>query len=609
MYFERLEIENYGPLKNLDINFPFSDTEKLKPKPLVIVGKNGSGKSIFLSHLVNTLIEAKAPLYPNTEVQDGRIYKLRDPHYITSGEHYAFMKLHLNNGLEFYEWILSCLKKNFESSYKYIPERQEWAEIPDEENSAIKNNCLQKHDELKKLVDSSCSLYFPSNRFEEPGWLNKSNLLSKPEHTDKNKIKDVSKRNILCHSPLKENMNWLFDLLLDRELYEMQIVNNFHLDHNGKKIPIPFSVFLGYKGTAYTVYEETVKLLQIILKDKSVRFGIGNRQSRNMSIMRGENTVVPHIFQMSTGETALLNLFLSIIRDFDISDGVLTNLESITGIVIVDEIDAHLHTQLQYEILPELISLFPKVQFIITTHSPVFLLGLEKKFGQEGFEIRELPGADVISTERFSEFENAYRAFVETERFQSNIKDKILKSQKSIVFVEGEYDKKYIEKAAEFLNKGNLLSQIEIRPAGGFGALNNIWKCSKWSDPRLEGKKIMLLYDCDTDKSEEDRGNIFKRVIPAIPSNPIRKGIENLFPETTIDKVENYSSAFVDIDSERTGRQRGKEIAIPKTKSINKDEKGNICDWLCENSNKDDFANFKTVFKIIEEALSLSIGD
>lgn len=608
MYFEKLEIENYGPLKGLDINFPFSDAEKLKPKPLVVVGKNGSGKSIFLSHLVNALIILKGSLYPNTEVEYKRVYKLISSSYITFDQHHAFMKLHLSNGLEFYEWILSCLKKEFESSYKDIPKRQEWTEIPDEENSVVRNNFSQKYDEVKKLIDSNCNLYFPPNRFEEPGWLNQSNLLSKPEHTDKIRIKGESQRNILCHSPLKENMNWLFDLLLDRELYERQIFPFPLPIQNEKEIPIPSSLpfFAGYEGTSHTVYSEVIKLLQVILKDKNVRFGVGTRQFRQMSIMRDQNVVVPHIFQLSTGETALLNLFLSIIRDFDISDGVLKSLESITGIVIVDEIDAHLHTQLQYEILPELISLFPRVQFIITTHSPIFLLGLEKKFGQEGFEIRELPDADVISTERFSEFENAYRAFVETEKFQSNVKDKILKSQKPIVFVEGEYDKKYIEKAAELLNKGNLLSQIEIRPAGGFGTLDNIWRYSNWSNPRLEDKKIMLLYDCDTGKSGEDRGNIFKRVIPATPSNPIRKGIENLFTETTIDKVENYSSAFVDIDPEKKVRQRGKEITIQKTKSINKDEKGNMCNWLCENGDKNDFSNFIKIFELIEETLSLS---
>ena len=424
-----------------------------------------------------------------------------------------------------------------------------------------------------------------------------------------------SYRNIICHSPLKTNMNWLLDLLLDRELHEKKIADIPYLlpIQNGKIIEIlssfNISTFQGYEGTSDTVYSEVLKLLQVILKDKNVRFGVGTRQSRQMSIMRGENVFVPHLFQLSTGETALLNLFLSIIRDFDISDGDLTSLESITGIVIVDEIDAHLHTELQYEILPELISLFPGVQFIITTHSPVFLLGLEKKFGQEGFEIRELPGADAISTERFSEFGEAYQTFTETERFQSSIKDEILSSQKPIAFVEGEYDIRYIKKAAELLSKSDLLSQVDIKAAGGSGTLDKIWKYSNCPAPEIVDKRILLLYDCDTDKPDTDQNNFFKRKIPKNSSNPIGKGIENLFPETTINKAESHNRAFIDIKPETTERKRGEQITIPSTKSINEDEKGNMCIWLCENGNKEDFSNFKTVFELIKEALSLSVKD
>lgn len=601
MYFERLEIEHYGPLKDLDINFPFSDAGK--PKPLIIVGKNGSGKSIFLSHLVNALMVAKAVLYPSTEVEDGRVYKLRSPNYITSGQHYAFMKLHLSDGLEFHEWVLPRFKKDFEDVYQYTPARKEWTQIPDGQNSVTGNNFPQKPDELKKLVDSNCSLYFPPNRFEEPSWLNESNLLSKPEHTDKNRISGKSNRNIICHSPLKSNMNWLFDLLLDRELYERQIVNIPLSVQAGITTEIP--AFQGYKGTSHTVYEEAIKLLRIILKDESVRFGVGNRQSRVMSIMSGGSALVPHIFQLSTGETALLNLFLSILRDFDISDGILTSLENITGTVVIDEIDAHLHTQLQYEVLPQLISLFPKVQFVITTHSPLFLLGLENTFGKEGFEILELPNANIISTERFSEFEDAYQTFVKTEKFQSSFEDEILKSQKPIVFVEGDYDIRYINKAADILNKSDLLSQIHIKDGGGFRNLDKIWNDNKWSDPQLFNKKILLLYDCDTDKIDEDRNNLFKRIISTIPANPISKGIENLFPETAIDKAESHKPDFIDIEEERKVRERGQEITIPEIKRVNKNEKGNMCNWMCENGSKSDFSNFIKVFNIIEKTLSL----
>ncbi|MBK6895382.1 MAG: AAA family ATPase [Alphaproteobacteria bacterium] len=605
MYFKRIQIENYGPLKDLDINFPFYNTGK--PKPLIIVGKNGSGKSIFLSHLVNALTLTKAKIYPSTEVEDGKVYKLRSANYITTGQNYAFMKLHISDGLEFYEWVLRHSKKDFEDIYQFTPARREWTQIPDAQNSIIENNFEQKSDELKKFVDENCSLYFPPNRFEEPSWLNEFNLLSKPEHTDKNRIVGKSSRNIICHSPLKANMNWLFDLVLDRELYEKQIINIPLPNEN--EITIQMPVFQGYLGPSHTVYEEALKLLRVILKDENLRFGVGNRQSRVMSIMKEKKTYVPHIFQLSTGETALLNLFLSILRDFDLSGGALTSLENITGTVIIDEIDAHLHTQLQYEVLPQLISLFPQVQFIITTHSPLFLLGLENTFGEDGFEILELPNGNTISTERFSEFEDAYQTFIKTEKFQNSLEAEILKSQKPIVFVEGNHDIQYISKAAELLEKNNLLSKIHIKDGGGYKNLDKIWGDNKWSDSQLVNKKIVLLYDCDTNKTDEDRNNIYKRIIPIISSNPISKGIENLFPEAAIDKAETHKPDFIDIEEETQRRERGRVIAIPRRKSINKDEKANICNWLCENGDESDFSNFIKVFEIIEEALSLSDTD
>jgi len=42
-------------------------------------------------------------------------------------------------------------------------------------------------------------------------------------------------------------------------------------------------------------------------------------------------------------------------------------------------------------------------------------------------------------------------------------------------------------------------------------------------------------------------------------------------------------------------------INNPGSKSINKDEKGNLCNWLCENGTAEDFAHFKAVFQVIEE--------
>lgn len=48
------------------------------------------------------------------------------------------------------------------------------------------------------------------------------------------------------------------------------------------------------------------------------------------------------------------------------------------GIVLIDEVELHLHPAWQNKIIEILKSTFPKVQFIVTTHSPAVLQSLDK---------------------------------------------------------------------------------------------------------------------------------------------------------------------------------------------------------------------------------------
>lgn len=50
-----------------------------------------------------------------------------------------------------------------------------------------------------------------------------------------------------------------------------------------------------------------------------------------------------------------------------------SGLNDIFGIVLIDEIDLHLHPTLEQEVLQRLKSTFPNVQFIVTTHSPLVI--------------------------------------------------------------------------------------------------------------------------------------------------------------------------------------------------------------------------------------------
>lgn len=53
------------------------------------------------------------------------------------------------------------------------------------------------------------------------------------------------------------------------------------------------------------------------------------------------------------------------------------------GIVLIDEVDLHLHPQWQRRVLPGLVAAFPNMQFIVTTHAPMTLASVEDFYAPE----------------------------------------------------------------------------------------------------------------------------------------------------------------------------------------------------------------------------------
>lgn len=78
---------------------------------------------------------------------------------------------------------------------------------------------------------------------------------------------------------------------------------------------------------------------------------------------------------LSDGERSFICLFTDIARRMcllnpQLGDKVIAETE---GIVLIDELDVHLHPAWQRKIVKGLQEAFPKVQFIVTTHSPQIL--------------------------------------------------------------------------------------------------------------------------------------------------------------------------------------------------------------------------------------------
>lgn len=77
--------------------------------------------------------------------------------------------------------------------------------------------------------------------------------------------------------------------------------------------------------------------------------------------------------ELSDGFAAVIDIISDLIlRMNSISDRTM-QLYDIPGIVLIDEVETHLHLSLQRQEMPLLTRVFPKIQFIITTHSPFVL--------------------------------------------------------------------------------------------------------------------------------------------------------------------------------------------------------------------------------------------
>jgi predicted ATP-binding protein involved in virulence len=83
--------------------------------------------------------------------------------------------------------------------------------------------------------------------------------------------------------------------------------------------------------------------------------------------------------QLSSGEKMMLSLVVDIARRLAIANPSLDNKLEGEGIVLIDEIDLHLHPQWQRKLLPALTHTFPNIQFIVTTHSPQVLSHLSRE--------------------------------------------------------------------------------------------------------------------------------------------------------------------------------------------------------------------------------------
>ena len=456
MYIRRIIDKNIGPIEKIDLSFAFGDEGN--PKPLVLVGQNGSGKSIFLSHIVDAFFEMADKAFDNacagSKGGGHQYYKAISSSQIAIGKEYMYSYISFDDeGLINYIFKAGHLSKEKfdEESGCVLEDSLSWGK----ENNYKNVNIDSEKSEYIFRKDVIC--YFGPDRYEKPNWMGEKYYQSlESEHLSINEKWARQLQNpIIIKDVTERNLQWLMDVIAD---------SRADIENNGDMLRIAH-ISVG-DLLLLTTARKNLELIMSKILGKEVYFGLNLRNqgfSRfNIRLKSDDSIIVPTLNALSTGQIALFNMFSTIVRYADLNDvNKSIRLENITGIVVIDEIELHLHTYLQKEVLPELIKLFPKVQFIITTHAPLFLLGMEKTFGSQNYEIYEMPTATKINVECFFFFLRAYDYFRETQLYQQEIKNAIdNNTAKALIITEGSTDWKHMCAAYQALKKSGENSEL-----------------------------------------------------------------------------------------------------------------------------------------------------
>ena len=347
MRIKNLHLENFRGFEKLDIEFPENSNVA------VLIGENGAGKSSILN-AVSKFINA----YFRQIFRDTGADREEESAYFKITDYNNYNNLLPKINLQFIE-----NSENLDLSI-YL-EGQKGSFLKKDKGGKINFNFLASYNNSGEKIEISPESFYieQTNFYFNIGERNLFNSIyadcKSINLTDSNKtIKYfeewfLSLENLELQTKVeKENFNF--------RLTELEIFRHFIKTFYNNLNDIKFDDLKGKREKGDNFFQSASNWIELKKANKSLRLN-----------------------QLSSGEINLLMLVSDIVRRqillFDLNqmpvfetkeEPTIENIQQSEGIVLIDEIELHLHPKWQRNILPALTKTFPNIQFIVTTHSP-----------------------------------------------------------------------------------------------------------------------------------------------------------------------------------------------------------------------------------------------
>lgn len=168
-------------------------------------------------------------------------------------------------------------------------------------------------------------------------------------------------------------------------------------------------------------FERFENSLRLLLDDEGLKLKF-DYKNYNFEIIQTERE--PYGFnELSDGYSAILNIIMDLILRMEKKKRAIYDVE---GIVLIDEIETHLHIELQKKIMPFLTDFFPNIQFIITTHSPFVLSSLDNAV------IYDLEKRIKVEDLSSYSYEGIVEGYFDVDKYSDEIKEKLLRYEQLV---------------------------------------------------------------------------------------------------------------------------------------------------------------------------------
>jgi len=323
MKIEKIKIENFRGIRQLEIS-------EMHPNMNVLIGVNGAGKTTILDALSILfswlLARMKSPNSKGSLPQDTDI---------SVGQKNCILSIELKDGTQ---WSLSRTR-NYSVRNKKTLYQSNLSQM-----SLLTDDILTAGNQKSTIP---LVLYYPVERAIASVPVNLHRGMAEP------RIWDV------YTNALSGNANFrsLFEWYRRQEDVENELIRDNP----------------SYRDRSLETIRKAISIFFPDFNEMKVR----RRPYQSMVISKG-NTVI-EFSQLSQGEKCYLALICDIARRLAMANPTSNDPLKGEGIVLIDEIDLHLHPQWQAEVVSKLTLAFPNCQFIISTHSEQVLSELHQK--------------------------------------------------------------------------------------------------------------------------------------------------------------------------------------------------------------------------------------